>query len=191
VTLSRSSGNPELDRAALEQARERVRLEGAGSGESFPIDIDFVQPGSRAADRARERGDRRSITITEPDPEPTIVDVPNSETSPDNDSPVLEAEPSPVESSPTPTPEPATASETPDLLDLLNQSEAAPEPQDLPETAPSAEETNELPPIESVPEFVPELEPEFIPEPTYTPELNLNSAPELTAPEPIPDSIQE
>lgn len=75
VTLSRSSGNAELDRAALEQARERVRLDGARAGESYPIEIDFVQSGSDAERRAREQGTRESITISEPVPADSASDV--------------------------------------------------------------------------------------------------------------------
>ncbi|NJR64574.1 MAG: TonB family protein [Leptolyngbyaceae cyanobacterium CRU_2_3] len=56
VTLSGSSGNAELDRAALEQARERVRLRGARAGESYPIQVDFVQPGSDADRRSTRTG---------------------------------------------------------------------------------------------------------------------------------------
>jgi TonB family protein len=197
VTLSQSSGNPELDRAALEQARERVRLEGAGAGESYPIDIDFVQPGSRAADRARERGDRRSITVSEPDPEPTIVDVLTPETPASEDEPLLEAEPSvPSESTPAPTPDPAASPASSDLLDLLNQPQSDPEPpQELPEAEPFEEEAEVLPPTDPLPEFVPEPEPipepTVIPEPEPVPDPGFNSVPEFVAPEPIPEGIQE
>lgn len=75
VTLSRSSGNAELDRAALEQARERVRLDGARAGESYPIEIDFVQFGSDAERRARDQGTRESITVSEPVPADSASDV--------------------------------------------------------------------------------------------------------------------
>lgn len=87
VTLSRSSGNAALDRAALEQARRRVRLNNAQAGESYPIEIDFVQPDSDAARRARERGDRRSITITEPEPETAAEPTPGATQSPTGQTP--------------------------------------------------------------------------------------------------------
>lgn len=100
VTLSRSSGNAELDRAALEQARRRVRLDNARGGESYPLDIDFVQPNSDAARRARERGDRRSITVTEPEaaasPSPAAATrQPTAPTPQDDDAPAATATPAP------------------------------------------------------------------------------------------------
>lgn len=200
VTLSRSSGNPELDRAALEQARQRVRLEGAGTGESYPIDIDFVQPGSEAAERVRERGDRRSITVSDPEPElpetneTAESEIPDTVESPESDPPTgvtpspevtssPEADPSTIpqptltpDSAPSPSPDLPTADTEP--FDQPREAEPSPE-FDLPAEVPaSPEPLNWSPPS-------PEYTPEYTPSPEFLPELNFEPVP-ASSPEPEP-----
>lgn len=200
VTLSESSGNAELDQAALEQARERVRLQGARAGESYPIEIDFVQPNSEAAERVQERGDRRSITVSEPEPAPAAAETPAPETptTAGNQSP---PEPAPiVEPSASPEPEPSSSgasdaeqsNETDPLLDApvpepeSNAPELAPEPEPELNAAPEPEPVPVLEP-EFAPEPVPLLEPEFVPEPVPEPEFIPELAP---APSSVPESSE-
>ncbi|NJO66648.1 MAG: TonB family protein, partial [Leptolyngbyaceae cyanobacterium RM1_405_57] len=142
VTLSGSTGNAELDRAALEQARERVRLQGARAGESYPIVIDFVQPNSEAEQRVRERGDRRSITVS--DPEPATAETPSttSNQSPESEpgeaiEPAATPEPEPS-ANPTPESEPtrATDAEQPDYTNTPEQTTEPDTPPDAPTPAP-------------------------------------------------------
>jgi TonB family protein len=209
VTLSGSSGNPELDRAALEQARERVRLEGAKAGESYPIEVDFVQPGSEAAERVEERGSRNSITVSEPEPEPApAAESPGTPETAANESPSPEplSEPATAEPSLSPEAQPSSPdaansqqpnSEQPSDADTLLNPPANPptlpealSPEPVPELAP---EPAPEPEAEFIPEpepaYVPELEPAPIaePEPAYIPELE--SAP-IAEPDFAPSSSE-
>ncbi len=145
VMLSRSSGNAALDRAALEQARRRVRLSNARAGESYPIDVDFVQPDSDAAQRARERSDRRSITVLDPEP---VVETPSS-TPAANSSPVPEPTLS-VEQLPTlepsTEPESSTISE-PSISPVLESPLSNPADAEQPDSA-DASASNEPEPVD-------------------------------------------
>ncbi|BAU40267.1 TonB family protein [Leptolyngbya sp. O-77] len=116
VMLSRSSGNAELDQAALRQARERVRLNNARAGESYPLDIEFVQPGSRSASQARQRGDRRSITVTDPAPAADTPSAPATAT----------------QQPPTPTPSPSSQPST-----AAPAAATSPSPAALPNASPT------------------------------------------------------
>ncbi|MBE9182842.1 TonB family protein [Oculatella sp. LEGE 06141] len=186
VTLSGSSGNPELDRAALQQARERVRLDGATAGESYPIEIDFVQPNSEAAERVRERGDRRSITVSDPEPttaESSEPETPETVANPSAPEPSVPAEPSAspeAESSPSS----PVDSESPDNVDGLE--EPAPdiplpsEPSNSPEAAPAPAPAPEAAPA---PAPIPEAAPAPAPAPAPIPEAAPAPAP---APAPVP-----
>lgn len=202
VTLSESTGNAELDQAALEQARERVRLQGARAGESYPIEIDFVQPNSEAAERVQERGDRRSITVSEPEPAPAAAETPAPETpatagnqSPPEPAPIVEPSASPE---PEPSPSGASDAEQSDdsnpLLDApvpepesnAPELELEPEPEPELNAAPEPEPVPVLEP-EFAPEPVPLLEPEFVPEPVPEPEFIPELAP---APSSVPESSE-
>lgn len=131
VTLSRSSGNAELDRAALEQARRQVRLENARAGEMYPIEIDFVQPNSEAAERVQERGDRRSITVSDP-----VVEAPETaEGTPEAETPETAGRQSP-DAEPTATETPSSSS--------ASESSGTPEPPSTPSSTPDSDETNRL-----------------------------------------------
>ncbi|GAB4384566.1 MAG: hypothetical protein Kow00121_48270 [Elainellaceae cyanobacterium] len=186
VTLSGSSGNPELDQAALEQARERVRLQGARAGESYPIEIDFVQPGSEAAERAEERGDRTSITVSDPEPAAETPELADPATA-TNQSP---------EPQPSISPEPGAESpsgaviETPEPL-VTPEGGMAPEPEPSsvsPEATPEATPDAAIETLEPEPALVPELPWEAEPSFETTPDLE----PEVpVAPEPIPEVISE
>lgn len=178
VMLSRSSGNAALDRAALEQARQRIRLSNARAGESYPINVDFVQSNSEAAQRVRERGDRRSITVSDPEPEADAA----PETPPLNTTETLTA---PVSREPQPEPSTLPPPSTPEA------ESSAPEP----ESSTSAEAESSTPEPES--STSPEVEssaPE--PESSVSREPEQNSSPTPipkppraieTAPAPIPE----
>ncbi|NJK28284.1 MAG: energy transducer TonB, partial [Coleofasciculaceae cyanobacterium SM2_3_26] len=62
VILERSSGNPALDRAAMDAARD-WRMDSGGKGGQVSVEIPFVIEGSEEYERVRERGDRRSVEI--------------------------------------------------------------------------------------------------------------------------------
>jgi TonB family protein len=121
VTLSRSTGNAALDRAAIEQARQRVRLNNAQGGESYPIDIEFVQPNSDAARRARERGDRRRITVTETEPDAATEQTPETTPSPAEQTANPESDDSPEPNRPADSDDSASDR----LLDIATPSEPA------------------------------------------------------------------
>jgi TonB family protein len=130
VTLARSSGNAELDRAALQQARQRVRLNNARAGESYPLDIEFVRPGSSSASRNRPQNDRRSITVTETvpaEPAPTPAAATNPAPSP-SQSPASSAESPSPQTAPLPAAVPSPAPDT--------SPEGTPEP--VPSRAPAS-----------------------------------------------------
>jgi TonB family protein len=156
VMLSRSSGNAALDRAALEQARRRVRLSNARAGESYPIDIDFVQPNSEAAQRVRERGDRRSITVSDPEPETANTPVTPAAPAATNPSPGSAPSPS-VEPSVTPTPE-----SSPPSAANLEQPNSNPEPVAEPDL-PSVPTSSPQPANPQAPATPPDAAPESPP----------------------------
>ncbi|MBD2463183.1 TonB family protein [Oscillatoria sp. FACHB-1407] len=165
VMLSRSSGNAALDRAALEQARRRVRLSNARAGESYPIDIDFVQPNSEAAQRVRERGDRRSITVD--DPEPTA------------ETPTSEPPASAAVTTPSPTPEST----------ITEEGSPTPEPSSIPDASPAGS-TSQEPATPAISEPRPVSTP-VTPQPSTSrdvPEPRTSEpAPESRTPEPAPE----
>ncbi len=68
VTLVHTSGNPELDQAALASA-QRWRFDAGGQSGSVSVEIPFVIEGSDRHREAQQQGERESATI--PDPGPT------------------------------------------------------------------------------------------------------------------------
>jgi TonB family protein len=184
VMLSRSSGNAELDRAALEQARRRVQLNNARAGESYPLDIDFVRPNSDAARRVRERGDRRSITVSDPEPVAETSPTPTTAT---NQSPAPQSSESTGSSTPSVTPEPsvtpspsgAANSAQPTRNDSLPESTSEPEPASPP---PAPEPSNSQPPAPASPPAPEPASPPPAPEPS-------NSQPPAPASPPAPEPV--
>jgi TonB family protein len=67
VTLERSSGNPDLDQAALAQA-EQWQFDTGGQSGSVAVAIPFVIEGSDRHREAQRQGDRESATIPSPSP---------------------------------------------------------------------------------------------------------------------------
>lgn len=79
VTLTRSSGNEALDRAALEAAR-RTKFEPVAGGASVPLQYDLPQEDSRGN---RRRQERRAIEVDAPESEPnTASGTGNSDVAP-------------------------------------------------------------------------------------------------------------
>ncbi|NJN21582.1 MAG: energy transducer TonB [Leptolyngbya sp. RL_3_1] len=70
VTLERSSGNPELDRAALASAQQ-WQFDSGGQSGSVSVEIPFVIEGSDRHQEAQRQGDRESATLPDPDPTAT------------------------------------------------------------------------------------------------------------------------
>lgn len=125
VTLTRSSGNPAIDQAAIQAARNS-RFQPVSGGASVPIEYDLTIEGSRRNRDARRRGDRQSVELppesiptpetatVEPNPEPTAMPTqpvdaaePAAAPPPPADSEPESAGLEPVEA------EPAPASQTP------------------------------------------------------------------------------
>ncbi|MGF1570202.1 MAG: TonB family protein [Nodosilinea sp.] len=92
VTLTRSSGNPAIDQAAIEAARSS-QFQPVSGGASVPIEYDLTIEGSQRNRDAQRRGERQAVEV------PT---------------PAAETAPATAESAPAPaSPSPETASETP------------------------------------------------------------------------------
>ncbi|MGB6013662.1 MAG: energy transducer TonB, partial [Nodosilinea sp.] len=124
VTLTRSSGNPAIDQAAIQAARNS-RFQPVSGGASVPIEYDLTIEGSRRNRDARRRGDRQAVELLpEPTPTPatatTKPDPESTETEPTQ--PVDAAEP--VVQSP-PEPEPV---EEPEAPEPVEPEPASPEP---------------------------------------------------------------
>jgi len=176
VTLSRSSGNAALDRAALQQARERVRLNNARAGESYPLEIDFVQPNSDAARRAQERGDRRSITVN--DPEPIVTESPTPPTNP-----VEQADQVTPDEAPSSPELPVTSSPQPSSTPNATQDEEQPQENRPESTTPEVVTTPETPdPVQSSPSPRPSSSPAPSPTPSVRPSPAATRSP--AAPQP-------
>jgi TonB family protein len=62
VTLTRSSGNAAIDRAAVQAAR-RSRFQPVAGGASVPIEYDLSIEGSRRNQAARRRGERQAVDL--------------------------------------------------------------------------------------------------------------------------------
>jgi TonB family protein len=185
--LSRSSGNTELDQAALRQAREQVRLRGTRPGDTVRLEFEFVQPGSEAAEQAQTRGNRRSITVS--DPEPGAAET--SETVPETGSPesASHRSPNPDPFSPNPPvaiPEPessASSEPAPDRLETVDS-----EPTDNPDLA----EPGTAPSSPSDTPSRPEPNPSApAPEPALTPESASDSVIVPNSPSSIDPQVSE
>ncbi|HEY9735569.1 MAG TPA: energy transducer TonB, partial [Trichocoleus sp.] len=70
VTLTRSSGNPAIDQAAIAAAR-RSRFQPVEGGASVPIEYDLTIEGSRRNREARQRGERRTVEVPTSETETT------------------------------------------------------------------------------------------------------------------------
>ncbi|NCJ08427.1 TonB family protein [Synechococcales cyanobacterium C] len=118
VTLTRSSGNADIDRAAIEAARQS-RFQPVSGGASVPVDYDLNLEGSRQNREVRRRQERLSVEIPapEPAPAPPPVEAAAPEEPVSNPSPPPEAvAPPPPETSSPPevqTPLPAEPDYTP------------------------------------------------------------------------------
>ncbi|NJO74439.1 MAG: hypothetical protein HC833_12175 [Leptolyngbyaceae cyanobacterium RM1_406_9] len=179
--LSSSSGNTELDRAALRQSREQVRLRGTRPGDTVRLEFEFVQPGSEAAEQARIRGNRRSITVS--DPEPVATETP--ETVPETEPPesASRRSPNPESFSPNPpvaipAPESSASSEpAPDPLETMDFESTDNPDSAEPDTAPRSpsdipsrrESSNSSAPV-----------PESAPAPVIVPNSSLSSEPQAS-----------
>ncbi|WP_008311756.1 energy transducer TonB [Leptolyngbya sp. PCC 6406] len=138
VTLTRSSGNPDIDQAALQAARNS-RFQPVSGGARVPIEYDLTIEGSRRNRDARRRGERQTVELP-PEPTPT----PESAATAPSQAPTAPPVPSRenVEANP-PTPAQPAAS------DLDSESEPAAE-QAAPVTEPEA--ATQQPPPAAQPE---------------------------------------
>ncbi|MBD1918256.1 MULTISPECIES: energy transducer TonB [Cyanophyceae] len=149
VTLTRSSGNPAIDQAAIQAARNS-RFQPVNGGASVPIEYDLTIEGSRRNRDARRRGDRQAVELP---PEAT----PTSETATTKPSP----EPATTPTPPVDAAEPAAAP-TPPSASESEPAEAEPvEPAATPSqpvdtnttepTSPTPAATSEPEPVEAAP----------------------------------------
>ena len=82
VTLTRSSGNPAIDQAAIQAARNS-RFQPVSGGASVPIEYDLTIEGSRRNREAQRRGERQSVEVpTEPSPTPEAAASESTPTTP-------------------------------------------------------------------------------------------------------------
>ncbi|MBD1874930.1 TonB family protein [Nodosilinea sp. FACHB-131] len=151
VTLTRSSGNPAIDQAAIQAARNS-QFQPVSGGASVPIEYDLTIEGSRRNRDARRRGDRQAVELppeatptpetaaTEPSPEPTTTPAPPVDAAEPAPTPTPSAtsEPEPAEPEPVET-EPAEA----EPAEPAEPEPAKPEPVE-PEPAPASP-----PPVQS------------------------------------------
>ncbi|MFE4106870.1 energy transducer TonB [Almyronema epifaneia] len=188
VTLVRSSGNAELDRAALEAA-QGYEFDTGGQQGSIPIEIDFAVEGSRRYRETQRRGERRSVEVASPEPPaassspaPTARNRPaeEAETDASESQPSTPAEPDIESQAGT---QPASASET-ESSAVTNTAEDAIAPtsgssaadaaepttaESSPPPAPPANEPASPPPANSAPEPPPPAAPPPISEPAPPP----------------------
>lgn len=85
VTLTRSSGNPAIDQAAIQAARNS-RFQPVSGGASVPIEYDLTIEGSRRNRDARRRGDRQAVELP-PEPSPEAATAESAPSSPDVSTP--------------------------------------------------------------------------------------------------------
>ncbi|MEO1348551.1 MAG: TonB family protein [Cyanobacteria bacterium J06635_15] len=165
VTLERSSGNPDLDQAAMSAARN-YQFGTGGQGGSVSLEMPFVLEGSDRQRQVESQGDRREVS------------VPDAGTTADNEA-GNEPEDSDVESAAQDIPDDAAADSTPDPTETTSGDSEESSDEDA-RTEPSSEEA---------PETEAESNP-FSPAPAESPPAvtnELDSAPEPAASSPQPD----
>ena len=169
VTLTRSSGNAEIDQAAIQAARNS-RFQPVAGGASVPIEYDLTIDGSRRNRDARRRGERQTVEVpTEPTSTAETADrPPAAATSPRpdgssngaDDAPATPASPTmapPAEiepSVPEPTePKPTTTAETAPIPPAAPSqgSPPAPEPTSFPSEPPPVAPPPIVPPALAAP----------------------------------------
>lgn len=131
VTLTRSSGNPAIDQAAIQAARNS-RFQPVAGGASVPIEYDLTIDGSRRNRDARRRGERQVVEVpTEPTAE-TVDTTPAAAISPNPDASGNGADDAPATPA---TPPAASEASVPEPAEI-EPSDSAPEPAIAPAPAP-------------------------------------------------------
>ncbi|MEM9003870.1 MAG: TonB family protein [Cyanobacteria bacterium P01_F01_bin.86] len=191
VILVQSSGNPELDQAALSSV-QNWQFDTGGQAGSVPVEIPFVLEGSDRHEEAERQGDRDSVEIPSPEPAAVEPSAPATATSSDdNESPDSSAAEAPEASEETTDSTSSEASESSDATteETVPDTEAdAPATEDSPAPEPESSDSedpapaSEPPPSED-PEPSSPAEPEPAP-PSAAPEPAPEPAPSPAAPEP-------
>ncbi|PSB05390.1 hypothetical protein C7B76_31605, partial [filamentous cyanobacterium CCP2] len=158
VTLTGTSGNPDLDQAVLQTIREQYQFEGVSEGgETIPVVVDMTIQGSERNRRARQQGERTEIELPGSEPpaqaespvEPPIepaLRTPDPETPAVTPDPAASPEAAPTEAETVPSPDSPTVESTP-LPELPAEPEEpiAPVEETLPAEAPPEPES--FPPL--------------------------------------------
>jgi TonB family protein len=114
VTLTRSSGNAAIDRAALQAAR-RSRFHPIVGGATVPIEYNLTIPGSQLHQEAMQQGERRSTEVSSPavsEQPPQRADETTSDPTPINNS-AITSPPADEENPTVPSPTEAIADDLP------------------------------------------------------------------------------
>ena len=204
VTLVQSSGNPAIDQAAMEAARNSS-FQPVSGGASVPIVYDMVLEGSERSREATQRGDRRTVEVpaeeTEtptqtasdaesPEPVAEPAATTESETAPENDA---------EDNATAETDDDSPAAETDETDSSTDEDTASDEAADEPTAADEGSGSSEPAPSEPTPEspFVPSEAPTQpatpTPEPAPPPPEPAAPTPESAAPtpEPTPEPVAE
>ncbi|MBW4651571.1 MAG: TonB family protein [Kaiparowitsia implicata GSE-PSE-MK54-09C] len=195
VTLTRSSGNAEIDQAAIQAARNS-RFQPVTGGASVPIEYDLTIEGSRRNRDARRRGERQTVDVppeptpatetadtppaadTFPNPDPSEDGAEDAPATPSAASDASEIEPSETEASGS---EPSETESSESEPSETESSESEPEPATATESAP----TPPIAPSQNDPVPAPEPTPSPVNQ-TPTPAAPPPSAPPATVSPPIP-----
>jgi TonB family protein len=193
VTLTRSSGNPAIDQAAIQAARNS-RFQPVNGGASVPIEYDLTIEGSRRNREAQRRGERQFVEVpSEPSPTPeaassepapaTTVETEGTDETPEArstppSSAASELEPTETESQP----------DAEEATQPGSESNANPaEPQDSSEPASIPQPEPDAVPSNPTPGLQPQPEPAASDSaPASPPATHPASAPTTPAPDPEP-----
>ena len=164
VTLTRSSGNPAIDQAAIQAARSS-RFQPVSGGASVPIEYDLTIEGSRRNREAQRRGERQSVEVpTEPSPTPeaaaseptptTTVETERAAETPEANSTPPSSAASELEPTEAESPPDAEAAAQPGSESEANTAEPedAAEPAEIPEPEPDLVPSNTTPDRQTEPE---------------------------------------